>query len=322
MDEKRRSRKEGLVFKIDFEKAYDHVDWDFLDHVLERKGFSLRWRSWMRGCLSSVTFAILVNGNAKGWVKAFIGPRQGDPLSPFLFTIVVDVLSRLIVRAKEKGVFEGFLVDKDRTRVSYLQFADDTIFFSRASLEELQSLKLILVVFGRLSRLRINLNKSTLSGINISQSQTTKFASVLDCAVSDWPLMYLGLPLGRNPNSISFWDPVLDRVSKRLDRWKRALLSLGGRITLIQSCFSHIPNYFLSLFKILALVALRIEKLQRDFLWSVSREGKRDHLVKWDLACRPKEFGTLGFGKFFLRNQALLGKWLWRYPKESSTIWH
>ena len=137
MDEKRRSRKEGLVFKIDFEKAYDHVDWDFLDHVLERKGFSLRWRSWMRGCLSSATFAILVNGNAKGWVKAFIGPRQGDPLSPFLFTIVVDVLSRLIVRAKEKGVFEGFLVDKDRTRVSYLQFADDTIFFSRASLEEL-----------------------------------------------------------------------------------------------------------------------------------------------------------------------------------------
>ncbi|RVW63731.1 LINE-1 retrotransposable element ORF2 protein [Vitis vinifera] len=185
VDEKRRSRKEGLVFKIDFEKAYDHVDWDFLDHVLERKGFSLRWRSWMRGCLSSVTFAILVNGNAKGWVKAFRGPRQGDPLSPFLFTIVVDVLSRLIVREKEKGVFEGFLVGRDRTRVSYLQFANDTIFFSRASFEELQSLKLILVVFGRLSRLRINLNKSTLSGINISQSQTVRLASILDCAISD-----------------------------------------------------------------------------------------------------------------------------------------
>ena len=150
MDEKRRSRKEGLVFKIDFEKAYDHVDWDFLDHVLERRGFSLRWRSWMRGCLSSATFAILVNGNAKGWVKAFRGLRQGDPLSPFLFTIVVDVLSRLIVRAEEKGVFEGFLEGRDRTMVSHLQFVDDTIFFSRASLEELQSLKLILLVFGRL----------------------------------------------------------------------------------------------------------------------------------------------------------------------------
>ena len=68
MDEKSWSGEEGVVFKIDFEKAYNHVDWGFLDHVLERKGFSTKWRSWMRGCLSSTSFAVLVNGNAKGWV--------------------------------------------------------------------------------------------------------------------------------------------------------------------------------------------------------------------------------------------------------------
>ena len=83
VDEKRRSGEEGVVFKIDFEKAYDHVNWDFLDHVLEKKGFSPRWRKWMSGCLSTVSYAILVNGNAKGWVKASRGLRQGDPLSPF-----------------------------------------------------------------------------------------------------------------------------------------------------------------------------------------------------------------------------------------------
>ena len=87
-------------------------------------------------------------------------------------------------------------------------------------------------------------------------------------------------------------------------------MSLGGRITLIQSCLSHIPNYFLSLFKIPALVALRIEKIQRNFLWSGSGEGKKDHLVKRDLVCKLKEFGGFGFGKISLRNQALLGKWL------------
>ena len=68
MDEKSWSGEEGVVFKIDFEKAYNHVDWGFLDHVLERKGFSTKWRSWMRGCLSSTSFAVLVNRNAKGWV--------------------------------------------------------------------------------------------------------------------------------------------------------------------------------------------------------------------------------------------------------------
>ena len=100
VDEKRRSGEEGVVFKIDFEKAYDHVDWDFLDNVLERKGFSPRWRTWMKGCLSSVSFTILVNGNAKGWVKATRGLRQGDPLSLFLFTIVANVSSRMMLRAK------------------------------------------------------------------------------------------------------------------------------------------------------------------------------------------------------------------------------
>ncbi|RVW40361.1 Transposon TX1 uncharacterized 149 kDa protein [Vitis vinifera] len=108
------------------------------DHVLQRKGFSQKWRSWMRGCLSSSSFAILVNGNAKGWVKASRGLRQGDPLSPFLFTLVADVLSRLMIRAEESGITEGFLVGRDRTRVSLLQFADDTIFFSKASLDLLQ----------------------------------------------------------------------------------------------------------------------------------------------------------------------------------------
>ena len=70
VDEKRRSGEEGVVFKIDFEKVYDHVDWGFLDHVLERKGFNPKWRSRMRGCLFSTSFSILVNGNANGWVKA------------------------------------------------------------------------------------------------------------------------------------------------------------------------------------------------------------------------------------------------------------
>ncbi|KAJ9671271.1 hypothetical protein PVL29_027318 [Vitis rotundifolia] len=261
VDEKRRSGEEGVVFKIDFEKAYDHVDWGFLDHVLQRKGFSQKWRSWIRGCLSSSSFAILVNGNAKGWVKASRGLRQGDPLSPFLFTLVADVLSRLMIRAEETGLTEGFLVGRDRTRVSMLQFADDTIFFSKASLEHLQNLKFILLVFGQVSGLKINLEKSSISGINIGSELLSNLALVFECRVSDWPLSYLGLPLGGNPKTIGFWDPVVERISRRLDGWKKAFLSLGGRITLIQSCLSHIPSYFLSLFKISSSIASKIEKM-------------------------------------------------------------
>ena len=135
--------------------------------------------------------------------------------------------------------------------MSHSQFANDTIFFPRASFEELHSLKLILLVFGRLLGLRINLNKSTLSGINISQNQTARLTSLLDCAISDWPLSYLGLPLGGNPTQIQFLFGTrcwMESLGGWMDG-KKTFLSLGGRNILIQSCLSHIPNYFLSLLR-------------------------------------------------------------------------
>ncbi|RVX05612.1 putative mitochondrial protein [Vitis vinifera] len=116
----------------------------------------------MRGCLSSVSYAILVNDNAKGWVKASRGLRQCDPLSPFLFTIVADVLSRMLLKAEERSVLEGFRVGRNRVRVTHLQFSDDTIFFANSCAEELQTLKSLLLVFGQISGLKVNLDKSNL----------------------------------------------------------------------------------------------------------------------------------------------------------------
>ena len=185
VDEKRRSGEEGVVFKIDFEKAYDHMNWDFLDHVLEKKGFSPRWRKWMSGCLSTISYAVLVNGNAKGWVKATRGLRQGDPLSPFVFTIVTDVLSRMLLRAEERNLLEGFKVGRNSTRVSHLQFADDNIFFSNTCVEDLQTLKSLLLVFGQISGLKVNLDKSNLFGINLDQNHISRLALMLDCKASD-----------------------------------------------------------------------------------------------------------------------------------------
>ncbi|RVX06486.1 Transposon TX1 uncharacterized 149 kDa protein [Vitis vinifera] len=146
VDERRRSGEEGVVFKIDFEKAYDHVKWDFLDHVLEKKGIK--------------------------------GLRQGDPLSPFLFTLVADVLSRMLMRAEERNMW----------RVS--------------GEEELQTLKSLLLVFGHISGLKVNLNKSSIYGINLDQAHLSRLAEMLDCKASGWPILYLG----------SLWAGILRRV--------------------------------------------------------------------------------------------------------------
>lgn len=89
-----------------------------------------------------------------------------------------------------------------------------------------------------------------------------------------WPLEYLGLPLGGNHRSRSFWDPVVERAEKRLARWKRSYISVGRRIMLIKVALANIPMYYMSLFKMFVYIAKKIEQLQRNFLWKGCSEKK------------------------------------------------
>ncbi|WJZ99833.1 hypothetical protein VitviT2T_018248 [Vitis vinifera] len=110
-------------------------------------------------------------------------------------------------------------MNQNRTRVSHLQFADDAIFFPNTCEEDLQTLKSLLLVFGHISGLKVNLDKCNLFYINLDQNHLSKLAKLLDCKASDWPILYLGLPLGGNPKACGFWDPVIERILQRLDGW-------------------------------------------------------------------------------------------------------
>lgn len=97
VEENRVLKKECVVFKADFEKAYDHVDWHFLDFVMSRKGFGERWRR----CLSTCNMSVIVNVKSGNSFRVTWGLRQGVPLSSFLFILVADVLGRFVDRARE-----------------------------------------------------------------------------------------------------------------------------------------------------------------------------------------------------------------------------
>ena len=157
--EEYRWRKEGIVFKIDFEKAYDCVSWEFIDFVLEKKGFGFTWRKWIQGCLSSADFSVIVNGKPRGLFGASRGVRQGDPLSPFLFILVADVLSRLVKKVVEVDLIEGFEIGRNNIKVSHLQFADDSIFFLSNRNSNIENLASVLKIFSMVSGLKINLKK-------------------------------------------------------------------------------------------------------------------------------------------------------------------
>lgn len=223
-----RMKKNGLVFKIDFEKAYDHVEWSFLDFVLEKKGFGLRWRNWIKGCLSFANFSVIINGRPRGKFGASRGLRQGDPLSPFHFILVVDVLSKILERANVSSLIEGLTVGRENFEVTHLQFADDTIFFLKDNDQNWANLNSILESFCFISGLKLNKAKCSLVGINSESSNVERLTAVFGYGVGSWPLKYLGLPLGGNLKAVSFWTPVVERVEKSLKGWKKAFLSRGG----------------------------------------------------------------------------------------------
>ena len=132
VDSRMKSKIPGVICKLDIEKAYDNVNWEALLKLLKKMGFGEKWCSWIRTCISTVQFSVLVNGTPTDFFGSSRGLRQGNPLSPLLFLVMMEVFSRMVKRMEEVGLLSGFRVDGRRGRgesVSHLLFADDTFCF-------------------------------------------------------------------------------------------------------------------------------------------------------------------------------------------------
>ncbi|XP_057809051.1 uncharacterized protein LOC131023524 [Salvia miltiorrhiza] len=181
--EAKKRGKGRIVFKIDFAKAYDSVEWDFLDIMMDRLNFDPLWRKWIRGCISSASANVLVNGSPSGEFSLERGLRQGDPLSPFLFLIAAEGLHSLISRAVDRFLVQPAVIGRENLKISHLQYADDTIFLLGDDEDNAGAVKNILKIFQLLSGLSVNFNKSTLLGIEVDDSKVERMAVVLGCKV-------------------------------------------------------------------------------------------------------------------------------------------
>ena len=178
----------------------------------------------------------------------------------------------------------------------------------------------ILSRFEEMLGLKINLGKSELVPVG-AVPNLHELVEILGCRESALPLKYLGLPLGATFKDKTIWNPILEKMERRLAGWKKLYLSKGGKVTLIKSTLSSLPTYFLSLLPILVKVAKMMESLQRDFLWTGIRDDCKFHLVNWSKVSRPVKNGGLGIRCLKRFNSALLAKWLWRYGVENDALW-
>ena len=218
LDNRLKSGVPGLICKLDVEKAFDHVNWSFLLQMLERSGFPAKWRQWIFFCLSSVRFSILINGSPCGFFGSSKGLRQGDPLSPLLFVLVMEALGRMLDKTIHEGRMSGLSVGNLEGRsmaVSHLLFVDDTLIFCEADLDQILIFHMILIWFEAVSDLKINLGKSELVPVGVVHN-IDLFLVVLGCKQGSLPMKYLGLPLGAKFKDKTIWNPILEKMKRQL----------------------------------------------------------------------------------------------------------
>ncbi|GJR94425.1 RNA-directed DNA polymerase, eukaryota [Tanacetum coccineum] len=191
----KRKKKQALVFKVDFAKAYDSVRWDFLLDVLHAFGFGPNWCKWIRGIFSSAMASILINGSPTTEFPFFRGLKQGDPLAPLLFILIMESLHISVSRAVNEGVFKGLQL-QESVSISHLFYADDAVFIGEWSDDNLVNLIRILNCFHLASGLKINVQKSQVLGVGVSRDVVNQGATLIGCAVMQTPFKYLGVMVG------------------------------------------------------------------------------------------------------------------------------
>jgi hypothetical protein len=225
-------------------------------------------------------------------------------LSPILFNIVVYMLSILIKRPKEEGQVAGLVPHLVDDGLSILQYADDTLLFLEHDLEKAKNMKLLLLGFEQVSGLKINYHKSKIFRFGQPTEVMDQYQLLFGYRNGEYPFKCLGIPMHYQMLRNSDWKIIEAKSKKKLSGWKGKIMSVGGRLVLINSVLTSLVMFMLSFFKIPRGVLERIDSFRSRFFWQGGNHKKKYRLAKWDVLCQPKDQGGLGIQNIEVRINA------------------
>ncbi|GKE62582.1 RNA-directed DNA polymerase, eukaryota, partial [Tanacetum coccineum] len=200
-------------------------------------------------------------------------------------------------------------------------YADDVIFFGEWSRTNAHNLICMLRCFFLISGLKINVHKSSVLGVSVSNDEVTNMASVIGFSVAKLPFKYLRVSVGCNMAKCANWSAIFQKFSSKLSFWKARLLSVGGRLSLIKSVLGNLPTYYMSIYKMPSYVQNKLESMCNNFFIGGDQEDKKMTWVKWKKCLASKDLGGLGIGSICGLNMGLLFKWLWRFLTRPTDLW-
>ena len=310
----------AVLLKLDISKAFDSVSWEFLLQLLQARGFPRKWCDWITIMLLTCSSRILVNGDLSPNIQYRRGLRQGDPLSPLLFILVMDCLGRLMDRANDAGILSSLGSQPLKFRTSL--YADDVMIFLKPTLHDIRATSEILNLFADATGLRTNYAKSNLIPIRCDDIDLQPLQAELGCPLAAFPCTYLGMPLSDSRLRRIDYQHIIDKIIAKLSGWKIAWLTNMGRLILMRVVLSALPTYQMMVIANPKWMEKTIDKIRRGFLWTgklTAHGGKC--LVRWDNCCRPLEHGGLGIPVLSFQSTALRLRWIWQQHTNPSKPW-
>nr|GEV15128.1 hypothetical protein [Tanacetum cinerariifolium] len=270
-------RKRGpsrVAFKIDIQKAYDTVNWCFLETILTHFGFHGKMIQWIMVYVKTTSFTINVNGELCGFFKGGKGLRQGDPLSPYLFTLFMECFTLMMERNVQRNPKFQYHFGCKGIKLTHVCFADDLLVLCHGDAESVKVVRDTIEEFGKCSGLLPNFHKRV--------PLITKRLGIKNCKC------------------------LVDKVRSRISNWKNKFLSCAGRLQLIASILESIQVNWCTVFLLPKTVIKEINSLLMGFLWCNGKLSRGKAKIAWKKICKPKSHGGLGLKDLEIWNKALL----------------
>nr|XP_023914532.1 uncharacterized protein LOC112026083 [Quercus suber] len=311
-----------MAIKVDLEKAYDKIELSFIREVLINANLPQNVISLIMSCVSLVSTSILFNGGNMEPILPSRGIWQGDPFLPYLFILCMEALGYFI---KEKCKNKGWIPIKSSNNgvaFSHLFFANDLVLFVKVDHVNCSTIWDVLDDFCARSKQSISESKSRVFfSPNVDVATRESLCDILGFRSTPNLGKYPGFPIKYRRTTNEDLNFVLERVKQKLAGWKANLLSLAGRVVLIQASTSTIPTYIMQCTALPKKLLDNIDRVNRNFLWGSTDDAKKVHRVGWHKVTKPKEEGGLGIQAAKGRNQALLVKLNWRFRMEKDALW-
>lgn len=306
------------ALQIDISKAFDSVQWTFMLNILEALGLPDKFIGWISRCITSASFSVQVNGELAGYFQSKRGLRQGCSLSPYLFVLCMNVLSKMLDRAAKRGEM-GYHPKCKNIDLTHLCFADDLMIFADGTKHSVEGILRVFEEFDKMSGLKISKEKSVLFMAGSTQREE-EISRQFRFAVRKLPVRYLGLPLLTKNMTVTGFLPLVEKIRKRIGSWTGRYLSYAGRLQLINSVIRSLTNFWMAAFRLPSGCIKEIERLCSTFLWSGPELNGRKAKISWSDICRTKQEGGLGLRPLKEVNLVCCLKLVWRILSANS-LW-